>query len=177
MKVPQDWMVETAFAEFVAVPLSDQFGNDVDWKLFESRPRVLLFAGKDAAAAAKDWGIFLQKTFNSDFHPSPQHVQTLAPEEKIKVIAIATLPEVPSIFRGLFRSGFRRDAKDMGLALDFSRALSRQFSYDGTEPLPLVAILPKGSSVTGSQILALYGLSSDSNLRKKVTEKISKFLK
>ena len=177
MKVPQDWMVEPAFAEFVAVPLSDQFGNDVDWKLFESRPRVLLFAGKDAAAAAKDWGIFLQKTFNSDFHPSPQHVQTLAPEEKIKVIAIATLPEVPSIFRGLFRSGFRRDAKDMGLALDFSRALSRQFSYDGTEPLPLVAILPKGSSVTGSQILALRGVSADGALRKKVTDRISKFLK
>jgi hypothetical protein len=65
----------------------------------------------------------------------------------------------------------------MGLALDFSRAVSRQFSYDGSEPLPLVAILPKGSRVEGSQILALYGLSSDSNLRKKVTERISKFLK
>jgi hypothetical protein len=177
MKVPQDCMVETAFAEFVAVPLSDQFGNDVDWKLFESRPRALLFAGKDAGVAAKDWGVFLQKTFNPDFQPSPQHLQTLAPEEKIKVIAIATLPEVPSIFRGLFRAGFRRDAKDMGLALDFSRAVSTQFSYDGSEPLPLIAVLPKGSSVKGSQILALRGLSADGALRKKVTDRIGKFLK
>ena len=171
----QNWMVKMAFAAFVAVPLSDQFGHDVQWSLFESMPRVLVFAGKEAAPAAKDWGLFLQKTFNPTFHPTPQHLQTVVPEEKIKVIAVATLPEVPSIFRGLFRSGFRSDAKDMGLVLDFSRALSKQFSYEGSETEPLLVILPKGSVVEDSQMLILRGLSSNETLQKQATEKISKF--
>jgi hypothetical protein len=177
MTAPQDLMAKKGFAEFSAVPLSDQFGNEVHWKLFESVPRVLLFAGKEAGAAAKDWGVFLQRTFNPHLHPSPQHLQTLVPEETIKVIAVATLPEVPSIFRGLFRSGFRRDAKDMGLALDFSRELSQQFSYDGSESLPLLVVLPKGKTVKSAKILTLQGLSSDAALQKKVTKKISSFLK
>jgi len=177
MKASLDGPTIMAAADFVAVPLSDQFGNSLQWSLFESIPRVLIFAGKEAAAPAKDWGVVLQKKFNAPFHPTPQHLQTLVPAEKIKVIAVATLPEVPSIFRGLFRSGFRRDAKDMGVALDFSRALSKQFSYSGSEPLPLVVILPKGSQIKTSQILTLQGLSSDANLRNKVTRKISNFLR
>ena len=176
MTAPQDSMAKMGFVEFMAVPLSDQFGTDVQWKLFESVPRVLLFGGKDAAAAAKDWGVVLQKTFNPGFHPVPQHLQILAPEEKIKVIAVATLPEVPSVFRGLFRSGFRRDAKDMGVVLDFSRALSKQFFYDGSEQEPLLVILPKGSTVKSSQILALRGLASDPTLQRKVTKRIKGFL-
>lgn len=177
MKAPQDYMAKMASAEFEAVPLSDQFGNELQWRLFESMPRVLVFAGKEAAAAAKDWGILLQKTFNPLFHPTPQHLQRRAPDENIKVVAVATLPEVPSIFRGLFRSGFRRDAKDMGVALDFSRALSKQFSYEGSEELPLLVILPKGSRVKHSQILALQGLSSDAAVRNEVTKKISSFVR
>jgi hypothetical protein len=177
MKASQDWMVKMAFNEFVAVPLSDQFGNDLQWKLFDSVPRVLIFAGKEAGTAAKDWGLFLQKTFNPRFCPSPQHLQTLVPEEKIKVIAVATLPEVPSVFRGLFRSGFRRDAKNMGVALDFSRALSKQFSYDGSEEAPLLVILPRAKASRNSQVSIFHGLSSDASLQKDVTARISRFLR
>lgn len=176
MKAPQDSTAKTAFSEFTAVPLSDQFGNGVQWQLFEPVPWVLLLAGKEAATAAKDWGIFLQKTFNPTFQPTPQHLQTLVPEEHIKVIAVATLPEVPLLFRGLFRSGFRSDAKDMGLALDFSRALSKQFSYDGSETLPLLVILRKGAPAKGPQIATFQGLISDVKLQKKVVEKIKKLL-
>ncbi len=160
----------------MTVPLSDQFGNGVEWQLFESVPRVLLFAGKEAGAAAKDWGIFLQKTFNPTFRPTPQHLQTLVPEEHIKVIAVATLPEVPLLFRGLFRSGFRSDAKDMGLALDFSRALSKQFSYDGSETLPLLVMLRKGGPAKGSQIVTFQGLISDVKLQKQVATQVRKLL-
>lgn len=177
MKASEDSLGKRAFTEFVAVPLSDQFGNELQWKLFEPVPRVLVFGGKEAGAAAKDWGLFLQKTFNPLSRPTPQHLQTLVPEEKIKVIAVVTLPEVPSIFRSLFRSGFRRDAKEMGLALDFSRALSKQFSYDGSEEFPLLAILPKGRALKHSRIAILRGLSSDATLRRKATDRISKFLK
>ena len=118
----------------------------------------------------------MQKTFNPTVQPAPQSLQTLVPEEQVKVMAIATLPDVPSLFRGLFRAGFQRDAKDMGVALDFSRALSRQFSYDGSEELPLLVILPKGNRVKGSQITAVQGLVSDAKLQKKVADKVRKFL-
>lgn len=174
MRASEDWMVKMPFTEFVAVPLSDQFGNDLQWRLFEPVPRVLIFAGKEAGAAAKEWGLFLQKTFNPLFHPSPQHLQTLVPEEKIKVIAVATLPEVPSVFRSLFRSGFRRDAKNMGVALDFSRALSKQFFYEGSEDAPLLAVLPGGNAAKHAYISIYRGLSSDATLRKKVTASIRK---
>jgi hypothetical protein len=124
--------------------VEDQFSQKVDWKNFESTPQILVFAGKAAAKEAQSWGIFLHDKFNSQLKPSKEHLQATLPTEKIKVVAVATLPEVPGIFKGLFRSGFRKESSSMPLALDFSRRLSGTFGYHDDEKEPLLVFLPSG---------------------------------
>jgi hypothetical protein len=157
--------------------ISDQFAHNVDWARFSKVPQVVIFAGRDAATAAKDWGVYLQKRFNEGFTPVQNHLQTLSPKEKIKVIAIATLPEVPHIFRGLFRNGFRKESKEMGVGLDFGSALSKLFGYQANNPLPKIAVLG-ASAHPGAQAepRVFSGLLGDQSLRMQIEEAIADLL-
>ena len=154
--------------------ISDQFDSRVDWVRFSKVPKVIVMAGQDAAPDAKLWGVFFQQRFNSSYMPTPGHLQNLAESEKIKVVAVATLPEVPRIFRGLFRSGFRRESREMGVGLDFSEQLSQGFGYRAQEKTPAIAVLPAGDGQVDAQIFR--GASSDLILRGRIEAEIGKQL-
>jgi hypothetical protein len=157
--------------------IGDQFGHNIDWSRFGKVPQVVIFAGRDAATSAKDWGVYLQKRFNEGFVPAQDHLQSLSPGEKIKIIAIATLPEVPHIFRGLFRNGFRKESKEMGVGLDFGATLSKLFAYQANNPMPKIAVLPANDPAhTQTEPRVFSGLLSDQSLRMQVEEAVADFL-
>jgi hypothetical protein len=154
--------------------VGDQFGNAVEWKVFEKVPAVLVMAGKPAALDAKAWGVYLQQTFNGGFQPSPDHLQTLRPSEKVKVVAVASLPEVPQFLRFLFRSGFRDESKSMGIVLDFSSLVSKTFGYDAEKLEPSLAIVPPAGDERMPVVLT--GPSSSEDMKVKVAKAISAML-
>ena len=158
-------------------PVSDQFGNTVNWELFSDVPQVIIMAGEKAAVDAKEWGSFRQTKFNQGYQPSTEHLQKLHPHENIKIIAVATLPEVPRIFKGLFRAGFRKEAKEMGLALDFSSGLRKEFGYERKQSEACLALLEPKSGA-GFQVKKIVcGSSKKESLRDEVQRDVAALIK
>lgn len=155
------------------IPVEDQFGSQVGWSRFSKVPRVLVIAGKDAAEGAKDWGLFVQQTFNENFQPSSDHLQNLSPKEKVKVIGVVALPDVPSMFKGLFRRGFRKEVPNMGMALDFGSQISKHFNYENSQPDPMVVILAPGSNEVSESIL---GSVNRDDLKTKLAARLRSYL-
>jgi hypothetical protein len=166
-----------SFQELAKLDLTDQWSRPVAWAAFEKVPTVLVLGGEKAANAAKDWGIFLQKEFNPSYKVVPTHLTARAPEENVKVIAVATLPEVPSMFKGLFRGGFRREVPEMGMVMDFSRALSSRFEYSDKSPEPKLVV--RGPVVEGqaAKSFELSGFVNDEATKTKFKTEISNLLK
>jgi hypothetical protein len=154
--------------------LEDQYSKSPNWNAFSSVPAVMVLAGEKASEDATRWGLWLQKNINGDFVPTKQHLQILDSREKAKVIAVATLPEVPGIFKGLFRRGFRSKA-EMGVILDFGAALSSQLHYKEDSPDPAIAILPKGAlNIEEAKIFV--GPSHNQDLQKNILETLKRCL-
>jgi glycosyltransferase involved in cell wall biosynthesis len=129
--------------------ISDQFDRRVDWQKFEGVPIVLIIGGRNASERAAEWGVLLENEFNAGFIPTSSHLQSLNEEhEKIKIIGVATLPNVPSIFKGIFRNGFRSSVKDFGLALDFSSLMSKAFDYNEKKLDPKIVVVTTKHKVT-----------------------------
>ena len=139
-----------ALAQF---QLSDQFGHKIDWQKFRDVPKAIVMAGEKASDPAKVWGAWMQTRFNEAFSPVRDHLQTLDAREKIKIIAVASLPDVPFVFKGLFRAGFRMGSPDYGVALDFSSELSRVLGYNAAEAQPGIAIIPPDGSASPPIVL------------------------
>ncbi len=142
--------------------VNDQWNKVVEWDKFSTVPKVLVFGGKEAALESRAWGAHFQILFNKGYEPTPEHLQTLSPNEKVKVIAVATLPEVPGMFKGLFRSGFRKEAKNMGIVLDFAPGLSQSVGYVEDGKIPLVVMFKKD----GSEFSRVKALISDEEKKK-----------
>ena len=126
---------------FTQIASQDQFGKAVEWKNFAGVPWVLVLGGEKAAKDSQKWGILLKDTFNPNYKPVPEHLQKLSPSEKVKVIAVATLPNVPSLFQGFFRNGFRKEVQDFGMLLDFHGEVSAHFGVKTDQILPTLAII------------------------------------
>lgn len=113
-------------------PAEDQYGKAVTWNSFASKPFVLVIGDREAADRAREIGAALHTAHNPRHIKPEMHLHTTTADEKIKVIAVAALPDVPGIFKGLFRSGFK-DEGMTGVILDWDRLLSRACGYrDGT---------------------------------------------
>ena len=131
-------------------PAEDQFGEEVAWSKFSSKPFVLVIGDREAADRATAIGAALHNTYNSRHIKPELHLHSTTPDEKIKVIAVAALPDVPGLFKGLFRSGFKDEGKT-GVILDWDRLLSRACGYrDGT--VLLVFKSPKSDQLQISEV-------------------------
>lgn len=117
---------------FVEDPAEDQWSKEVSWQSFNSKPFVLVIGDRDAADRATMIGKALHSAYNKQHIAPERHLHTTTPDEKIKVIAVAALPDVPGIFKGLFRGGFKDEGKT-GVILDWDRRLSSACGYrEGT---------------------------------------------
>lgn len=157
---------------FGSLKVEDQFGAKPDWKSIGELPTVMVFAGEKASELAKEWGISLHKSLNGDYVAGKTHLQTRDPREMVKVIAVATLPSVPGMFRGMFRSGFRKKS-EMAMLLDFSSELSQKFSYLDSEELPALVVIPS-TAADFSEVKVFRGKPSDEALRAQIFETIKK---
>lgn len=151
--------------------LLDQWKNPVNWNVCTQQSCVLIFAGKDAAEEGREWGKKLNEKFNPGFQPTKDHLQTTTSSEVIKLVAVISLPDVPTIFKSFFYGGFRKHSPTMGVALDFGETLSKAFNYDRNDKIPAITVLGKNDSQT------FRGLSSDGKSWSLVTSAISKELK
>jgi hypothetical protein len=158
--------------QWASLEVSDQWNNPVKWDVFSKVPKALVFGGKAAALESRKWGAHFQITFNGGYEPTPAHLQELSLNEKIKVIAVATLPEVPGMFKGLFRSGFRGEAKTMGIALDFAPGISQQVGYVENGDIPLVVLFKK----TGEEFARFSGLIADDSKKSEIDKSIQALL-
>ncbi|NCN27343.1 hypothetical protein GW915_07185 [bacterium] len=152
--------------------LMDQFRKEVNWKAFEGVPKVIVAAEKESSEEASQWGHKLQAKFNAKSHPQKDHVHTLQPGEKVKIIAVASLPDVPNFFKGIFFKRFQKKHSHMGMLLDFDHRLSKGLGFKNLDKVPGIAILPPSSSKPVEPLL-FYGLSSDADLKKIVFQTIS----
>jgi hypothetical protein len=154
-------------------PLADQWDRPVQWDKFNEVPKVLILSGRNSGTHGRDWGAYITEKFNPGFVPQATHLQEVSLLEKVKVIAVAALPDVPGMFKYLFRSGFRKESNSMGLALDFSSTLSKQFSFEEKQENPkIVLISPKGEKLGEFE-----GKVSDEKLVAEVNSAVSKLLK
>ena len=168
-------MVTTVSAALLSqFSVSDQFDHPIDWNALNAVPRVIVVAGKKAAPEAKAWGIFLQEHFNAKFVPGPRHLQSLDARERVKVVAVATLPEVPGVLRAFFRAGFRKESPHMGVGLDFASRLSRALGYHAENPKPCLALFPANSLQIPAELFC--GFKDDATLRSQVESAVSKLL-
>jgi hypothetical protein len=156
---------------FAQLNLEDQYAKKVEWELFNKLPVVLVLAGEKAASHAHEWGAWLQEHFNGTYVPSRDHLSTADSRERVKVIPVATLPSIPSIFRRLFRNGFRKKT-EMAMILDYGSVLSSQFSYQDKDSLPLIAVFAKDAKNT-EEAQVFKGLLSDQELKNRLKEKIN----
>ncbi len=109
-------------------PAEDQFGQRVQWEHFSSKPFVLVIADHAASESAVAIGAALHMKYNGYVRSSKEHLQTTNENEKLKVVPVAALPDVPGIFKGLFRIGFRKQS-DTGVILDWSSRISEACGY------------------------------------------------
>jgi hypothetical protein len=123
----------------------DQYSQKISWQAFCQKPHIFVLAGKKASEDASKWGLFLQKKLNSSYEPGKNHLKNFEKDEKVKVVAVATLPDVPGMFKGLFRSGFR-DKSLMSVVLDFGAKFSQSFGFEAEEPAPAIVLYPDGSA-------------------------------
>lgn len=131
-------------------PAEDQFGEEVKWSAFTHKPFVLVIADKEASENAKEIGIALHKSFNGIYTAPEEHLRNSPPSEKVKIIPVAALPDVPGIFKFLFRNGFQ-DESPVGVILDWDSKLSKSVGYE--EGKVLVAIkTPKNPEVVRWQV-------------------------
>ena len=173
----KSWIKRLPAIALAQFSVSDQWSNRVDWSVWDRVPTVLVMGGQKAGHDAARWGIFLQQTFNPTYVPVPDHLQILKPEETVKIVAIATLPDVPQPFKWLFRSGFRKEVKNFGMALDYDGAISRVFGYDAGQKDPSLAILPaQGGSLREQAPVVLTGPSQDTDLQARVVAATRAFL-
>ena len=98
-------------------------------------------------------------------------LQALSPAEKIKVIAVISLPSIPSLFRGMVTKGFKKDSPNMGVALDYDELASKQFGYDRLEAMPVVVVITKDSTEK------FQGQVTNDELKARVVAQIKKDLK
>ena len=134
-------------------PAEDQFGEEVTWSKFDSKPFVLVIGDREAADRATAIGTALHTAYNIGHIKPERHLHSTTPDEKIKVIAVAALPDVPGLFKGLFRSGFKDEGKT-GVILDWDRLLSRACGYrDGT--VLLVFKSPKSAHLQTSEVISV----------------------
>jgi hypothetical protein len=146
-------------------PLNDQWKNPVDWKKFEPVPKVLIFGGKTATNEVKSWTKLLNQKLNPGYIQVANELQNLTPLEKVKVVPIIALPEVPKLFTKVFFSGFQKEYFKWGVAMDFDAKLSKKFGYDPTDPLALIAISSRGFEQK------IHGKSSDAKISSEVISK------
>ncbi len=109
-------------------PAEDQFGEEVQWQTFSQKPFVMVIADKEAADNAKLIGTALHKTFNGSYTAPEDHLHSSPAQENIKIIPVAALPDVPGIFKWLFRRGFKKESK-VGVILDWDSRIAKMCGY------------------------------------------------
>lgn len=159
-----------AFVLLSSFSLVDQWKKPVDWKNFEKVPVVAVLGGKNAAKESKTWCDLLNKEFNPNYKPSPGNLQSISAEEKIKLVRVISLPEVPKLLRRMFFTGFKKESSQSGVALDFENTMGKAYEYDEKSPAPLVIISSKKT------VVGIFGKSSDVETKSKVLEGIKKAL-
>lgn len=138
------------FGMLATEPAEDQFGQTVQWSNFSSKPFVLVIADHAASESALEIGAALHVKYNGPKQPAKEHLQASAATECLKVIPVAALPDVPGIFRGLFRIGFRSESST-GVILDWSSRIAEVCGYkSGTVRLALK--LPNSDELTTSEV-------------------------
>ncbi len=131
-------------------PAEDQFGEEVEWSSFSHKPFVLVIADKEASDNAKEIGIALHKAYNGTYTAPEEHLRDSPENEKVKIIPVAALPDVPGIFKFLFRNGFKDEART-GVILDWDSMLSKTVGY--VDAQVVVAIkTPKNPEITRWQV-------------------------
>lgn len=156
-----------------ALKLEDQYSKSPEWEQFKDLPLVLVLGGEKASESAYKWGTWLHTHNNSDFIPGKDHLRALDPREKIKVVAVATLPSVPGFFKGLFRSGFRSKTK-MGVVLDFEAQLSSHFNYSTEMAEPaLVIFSPQASDIKEAKVFR--GHWDNESMREQIIAQLNTF--
>lgn len=126
-------------------PAEDQFGKEVQWRKFSDKPFVLVIADHSASELAIEIGAKLHIEYNGVSQPAEEHLLLTNEHERLKVIPVAALPDVPGIFKWLFRRGFRSEAKT-GVILDFDSRIARLCGYQDGK-VRLVLKLPKSEDV------------------------------
>ncbi|MEI8135204.1 MAG: hypothetical protein WCH46_09070 [bacterium] len=126
-------------------PAEDQFGQEVQWRKFSSKPFVLVIADRSASELAVQIGAVLHIQFNGVDQPAQEHLLVTNQNERLKVIPVAALPYVPGIFKWLFRKGFRSEAKT-GVILDWDNRIARLCGYQEGK-VRLVLKLPNSEEV------------------------------
>ena len=111
-----------------STPAEDQFGEEVRWAAFAQKPFVLVVADRDAAEQAKAIGAALQSAFNSGHTAAEEHLRTSPAQERVKIIPVAALPDVPGMFKWMFRKGMKKEAS-FGVILDWDSRLAKAVSY------------------------------------------------
>lgn len=149
----------------------DQFSQKVSWSAFCEKPHIFVLAGKEASEDASKWGLFLQKKLNSEYEPGKNHLQSFEKDENVKVIAVATLPDVPGIFKGLFRSGFR-DKSVMSMVLDFGAKFSKGFGFGAEEKVPAMVLYPNGSAKNAEPVAVIREKWQDEATAEKVFNRL-----
>ncbi len=109
-------------------PAEDQFGEEVRWSAFDSKPFVLVIADRESAEKGKGIGAALHSIFNGDYIAPEEHLHESPPTENIKIIPVAALPDVPGIFKWLFRRGFKKESP-VGVILDWDSRLAKVCGY------------------------------------------------
>lgn len=109
-------------------PAEDQFGEEVVWSAFSAKPFVLVIADRDASDNARIIGAALHTSFNGNYTAPETHLRSTIPSEQVKIIPVAALPDVPGVFKWLFRRGFRKEAAT-GVILDWDSRLSKACGY------------------------------------------------
>lgn len=131
-------------------PAEDQFGEEVEWSAFAHKPFILVIADKESSDNAKEIGIALHKTFNGVYAAPEEHLRDSPENEKVKIIPVAALPDVPGIFKFLFRNGFKDEARTC-VILDWDSKLAKSVGYE--EGQVIVAIkTPKNPEVVRWQV-------------------------
>ena len=126
-------------------PAEDQFGKEVLWRKFSDKPFVLVIADHSASELAVQIGAKLHIEYNGVSQPAEEHLLLTNQHERLKVIPVAALPDVPGIFKWLFRRGFRSEAKT-GVILDWNSRISRLCGYQDGK-VRLVLKLPNSEDV------------------------------